>query len=86
MNVSLSPELEELINIKVASGRYSSPGEVIREGLRLLQEQDELYRIRFDELKREIDIGLAEAERGELIAGDEVFARIKAKNKDRLHR
>lgn len=36
MNVSLTPELEELINQKVRSGLYNSASEVIREGLRLL--------------------------------------------------
>jgi antitoxin ParD1/3/4 len=36
MNVSLTPELEELINQKVSSGLYHSASEVIREALRLL--------------------------------------------------
>ena len=38
MNISLTPELEELIHQKVASGLYHSASEVIREGLRLLKE------------------------------------------------
>lgn len=40
MNVNLSPELEELIRQKVAAGLYTSPSEVIREALRLLEEQE----------------------------------------------
>jgi antitoxin ParD1/3/4 len=35
MNISLTPELERLVNEKVKSGRYASASEVIREGLRL---------------------------------------------------
>ena len=41
MNVSLSPALEDFIKTKVDSGLYNSTSEVVREALRLLQEQDE---------------------------------------------
>ena len=40
MNVSLSTPLEEYINKKVESGMYNSASEVIREGLRSLQEKE----------------------------------------------
>ncbi len=40
MNVSLTPELEELVRHKVQSGRYLSASEVMREALRLLEERD----------------------------------------------
>jgi len=40
MNVSLTPTLERYIQAKVQSGRYSSASEVVREGLRALQEQE----------------------------------------------
>ena len=53
MNVSLTVELEQLVNEKVASGMYHSASEVIREGLRLLNERDELPRIRREELRRD---------------------------------
>jgi antitoxin ParD1/3/4 len=65
MNVSLTPELEKLVNKKVESGRYTSASEVIREGLRLLEEHDELRRIKLDTLKREIARGVESLERGE---------------------
>ena len=65
MNVSLTPELEELINQKVASGMYNSASEVIREGLRLLKEQDELKRIRLEELRHEVLKGYEQSQRGE---------------------
>lgn len=65
MNVSLTPELEKLVNDKVKSGRYNSASEVVREGLRLLQDQDELKRIRTDELRREIMLGVEQIRNGE---------------------
>ncbi len=65
MNVSLTPELEELINQKVATGMYHSASEVVREGLRLLREQDELKRLRTEELRRDIMVGVEQSKRGE---------------------
>lgn len=67
MNVSLTPELEKLINEKVKSGLYNSASEVIRESLRLLQEQDMLKQIRRDELRREIMLGVEQIRNGEFV-------------------
>ncbi len=67
MEISLPPELEKIINEKVESGLYNSPGEVVRESLRLLQEQDELKRIRRDELRREIMLGREQIRNGDFI-------------------
>jgi antitoxin ParD1/3/4 len=41
MNVSLTPELEELVNLKVRSGLYQTASEVVREALRLLKQRDD---------------------------------------------
>jgi len=65
MDVLLTPELEEFVAEKVKSGLYSSASEVICEGLRLLEEQEELRRIRLQELKREISIGVKQLENGQ---------------------
>ena len=74
MNVSLTPELEDLVNSKVKSGMYHSASEVIRAGLRLLREQDELRALRLQELRREIARGVEQADRGELLDGEQVLA------------
>ena len=70
MNVSLTPELETLVQEKVKTGMYHSASEVVRAGLRLLQEQDAVYAIRLEELRREIQIGLDEINRGEVVPFD----------------
>ena len=41
MNVSLTPELEKLVNEKVRSGLYQTASEVVREALRLLKQRDD---------------------------------------------
>ncbi|WP_457326617.1 type II toxin-antitoxin system ParD family antitoxin [Roseateles sp. P5_E11] len=58
MNVNLTPQLEELVRAKVDSGMYSSASEVVREALRLMDEQDRLRQVKFDELRREVRKGL----------------------------
>jgi antitoxin ParD1/3/4 len=59
MNVNLTPQLEELVRAKVSSGLYTSASEVVREALRLLQEQDQIREAKLGELRAEIRKGLA---------------------------
>jgi antitoxin ParD1/3/4 len=58
MNISLTPQLEELVKRKVDSGLYVSASEVMREALRLLEERDRLNVMRLEELRAEIKKGL----------------------------
>ena len=58
MNVSLTPVLEKLIQKKVKSGAYNNASEVVREALRLLEEQDKIKELKLQKLKAELQIGL----------------------------
>lgn len=58
MNVNLTPQLEELVRAKVSSGLYTSASEVVREALRLLQEQDQMREAKLDELRRDVRKGI----------------------------
>ena len=78
MNVNLTPQLEELVRAKVNSGLYTSASEVVREALRLMQEQDELRAVRLEELRREIRRGL-ESGPGEAGDLDALKAQARAK-------
>jgi antitoxin ParD1/3/4 len=40
MNVSLTPHFEKLVQEMITSGRYGNASEVVREGLRLLEERE----------------------------------------------
>jgi antitoxin ParD1/3/4 len=84
MNVSLTPELEQLVHEKVKSGRYLSASEVVCEGLRLLEERDHLYKARLAELQKEITIGVEEAERGELYDSETVIQELREQNQQRM--
>jgi antitoxin ParD1/3/4 len=82
--VSLTPELEEYVNQKVGSGMYHSASEVIREGLRMLKEVDDVHHRKIEELRGEIQIGIDEADRGKTnpLTG-KVMADIKARGRKR---
>jgi antitoxin ParD1/3/4 len=82
MNVSLTPELEKFITRKVESGLYRSASEVIREGLRLLDDHDRRREIQFGELRDKIQTGLTQLNRGEGIPGDQAYAQMKRKSKE----
>ncbi len=58
MNVNLTPQLEELVRAKVASGLYTSASEVVREALRLMDEQDRLRAAKLEQLRDDIRQGV----------------------------
>lgn len=76
MNVSLTPELERRIAEKIDSGLYTSASEVIREGLRLLFETEELRERRLGQLRADIRRGLDQLDRGEDIPGEKLLAEV----------
>lgn len=85
MNISLTPELEQLVTDKVKSGMYQTSSEVIREGLRLLKERDE----RLQSLRRDIRAGFEAVDRGEFTDYDQsnvqgLAERVKIRGRKRL--
>lgn len=62
MNINLTPQLEELVREKDSSDFYNSVSEVVREGLRLMAEQDRLKAARLETLRRDIRTGLDSGE------------------------
>lgn len=85
MNVSLTPQLEDLIAKKVESGMYQSASEVVREALRLLDEQDRLRAIRFEELRKDIALGITDLDEGRSSPFDDVAVeRIRANGRKML--
>jgi antitoxin ParD1/3/4 len=75
MNVSLTPELAKKIEVRVATGNYTSASELVREALRLFFEIEESRRDEIAAMNRRIAQGIADLDRGEGIAGDEARRR-----------
>jgi len=77
MNVSLTSQLEQFVNKKVKSGLYFTASEVIRDGLRLLREQDQVRGRKVKALQEKIDRGISQLDRGEGIPGHVARAELK---------
>jgi antitoxin ParD1/3/4 len=86
MNISLSSEIEKFIESQVESGKYPSAEEVIVAGIRLLEERERIYKGRFEELKKEIMLGVEASERGEVVDGETVFSQLQQKLQQRRDR
>ncbi len=63
MNVSLTPELENAVKAKIASGLYNNASEIVREALResLRRESENQW------IQREATIGFAQLEAGQTV-------------------
>ena len=75
ISADLGATLEKYVGQLVKRGRYNSKSEVLREGVRLVQDREQ----RNADLAASIARGLADADAGRLIPADKVFAELKAK-------
>jgi antitoxin ParD1/3/4 len=67
----------------LASGLYQSQSEILREGLRLLKEREDLRKARLEALRKEIAIGVEQADRGEFVDGKRVFQELRRRSGER---
>ena len=70
--------LESVVESLVASGRYHSKSEVIREGIRLVEEREK----RLAALDAALAKGIADADAGRVYDADEVFDELRARYRD----
>ena len=75
-SVALSSHFETFVRDQVESGRYNNASEVVRAGLRLLEDQQKQAELQLEAMKAAIAAGLAS---GRSIPGDQVFDRLEAK-------
>ena len=79
ISIALSPHFETFIRNQVDSGRYNNVSEVVRAGLRLLEDSETQQAMRLALLQSDITKGLNS---GPAIPAQEVFDRLKAKYAD----
>lgn len=82
MDVTLPPELDHFIRQQVEHGQFATEDEVICEALRLLQRNEGLDRLKLEEMRRLVSVGLEQADRGESAPLD--MAEIRAEGRRRL--
>ncbi|WP_055046288.1 type II toxin-antitoxin system ParD family antitoxin [Devosia sp. A16] len=79
---TLGEHYEKFVRELVESGRYNSASEVLRDGLRLLEDAEVLRRVRTEELKQLIQEGLASGDAGPLDM-EEIIAEAKRRKANR---
>ncbi|BAO82721.1 predicted transcriptional regulators containing the CopG/Arc/MetJ DNA-binding domain [Serpentinimonas maccroryi] len=75
-SVALSPHFETFIRQQVEAGRFNNASEVVRAGLRLLEEREAEQAAKLQALREAIAVGLAS---GPCLSEAEVFDRLEAK-------
>jgi antitoxin ParD1/3/4 len=81
--MSLTPDLDKFVADKVASGRYTSAGEVVREALRLLEERDRTRAVRLEAFNRELQKHLDSLDRGNYVTAEETWRGLREKSRQR---
>ncbi|MDJ0619670.1 MAG: type II toxin-antitoxin system ParD family antitoxin [Calothrix sp. MO_192.B10] len=79
MNIQLKPEQEQFIQSRIASGRYENANDVIALALKLLEEWEKGYQEWEEKTREKVAVGLAQIERGEVLDGEVVIARLEEK-------
>lgn len=75
-SVALGSHFEEFVRKLLDSGRFNNASEVVRAGLRLLEDEEKLREIRRKDLKIAIQEGIASGDAGTI---EEVVAKLRAK-------
>ena len=75
-SVALSPHFESFVKEQVTTGRFNNVSEVVRAGLRLLEDQEQLQSLKLRELRSAIEAGTAS---GAGVDADKVFDRLQRK-------
>jgi antitoxin ParD1/3/4 len=78
---SIGKHFEDLIDGLIKDGRYATASEIIRDGLRLVEEREERRKAKLEALRAEIQKGIDSGPAEEV--GD-MFERIKAEGRKRL--
>ena len=77
MQIVLPPEVEALVQRQLTSGKYNSAIEVILAGVKLLEQQQDIYQGRLQELQQDALIGWEASQRGEVVDGATAMAQIR---------
>ncbi len=83
MNVSLTPELDKFVVTKVASGRYTSASEVVREALRLMEERDQTRTAELANFHHQLGQRINSLDRGQHIDPSTVRKRMEQRSRER---
>lgn len=80
----MSPEDRRFVEEQVGLGRYSSVGDAVREAIDGLRQREAFLKAERAHIEKLIDEGFEQAQRGELLDGEECFRAVEERYRDRL--
>ncbi len=83
MNVHLGSVFDEFVAALLKTGYYQTQSEVLREGLRLLKEREEVKQLRLAELCKEIAVGTGQADQCLFVDAPEACSKIRQRSAQR---
>jgi antitoxin ParD1/3/4 len=80
-NIALTPHFDQFVKQKVDSGRYQSASEVVREGLRLMEQAEQERQSSLADVRQKIHEGYLQVKNGQTVDPDDVLKEIAAMSK-----
>jgi antitoxin ParD1/3/4 len=77
MSFPLPPEFERAVLDRVRSGQFASPEDVLAAMLELLEDAEAEYEEKLEALRRDVQLGFDQLDRGERLSREEVLARLR---------
>ncbi len=75
MNIQLKPELEQFIQVQIATGKFANVDDAINQAVKLLEKREQ----RLEELRRKLVSGTEQIAKGQVTDGEIVFAKFQEK-------
>ena len=83
MQIALPPEMEAFVQRQLSSGKYRNLLDLVLAAIKLLQQQEDIYKGRLLELQEEAMVGLEASQQGRVADGPTAMAQIRSNLRDR---
>jgi Arc/MetJ-type ribon-helix-helix transcriptional regulator len=87
MTIELKPEHQRMIDLAIQSGAYQNSDEMLDQAFEIIREQlhlEDWMKEQREALASQIAVGFAQAERGELMDGEEAVQMLRQRRAERL--
>jgi antitoxin ParD1/3/4 len=74
-------DLRQFVADALASGEYGTEAELILAALYALKDRHDFHRMKYEALKKDIAIGIEQADRGQVVDGPMVFQRLRERRR-----
>jgi len=83
MQIALPPEMEAFVQRQLSRGKYRNLLDLALAAIKLLQQQEDIYKGRLLELQEDAIVGLEASQQGRIVDGPTSMAQIRSNLRDR---